>query len=275
MAAPIGIFDSGIGGLSVAREIHAALPHEPLLYFADSAYVPYGDRTDDEVRARTLACARWLQAQGVKVLVVACNTASGAALELLRERLTIPVVGLEPAVKPAVAASRNGRVGVMATTGTLRSARYARLVETYANGAQVIPNPCPGLVDLIEDGHLDDDVLRARMSDFTAPLRDAGVDTVVLGCTHYPFVRAQIAEAMGPGVQVLDSGPAIARQTARVLEQLGALEAEGPGDLRVLTTGDADEVSAVVARLWGAPLPVEHVDVVHEPVSPATAAVPA
>ena len=127
-SAPVGIFDSGIGGLSVAREIRRELPSEHLLYLADSAWVPYGDRTVDEVRARTLAAGRWLQERGAKVLVVACNTASGAALELLREHLAIPVVGLEPAVKPAVATSRNGRVGVMATVGTLRSDRYARLV---------------------------------------------------------------------------------------------------------------------------------------------------
>jgi len=264
--APIGIFDSGIGGLSVAREIRRELPSEHLLYLADSAYVPYGDRTVDEVRARTLAAGRYLEERGAKVLVVACNTASGAALELLREQLSIPVVGLEPAVKPAVAGSRNGRVGVMATVGTLRSDRYARLVEAYANGSQVIAQPCPGLADLIEDGHLDDDALRASLAEFAAPLRAAGVDTVVLGCTHYPFVRAQIEAALGPGVRLLDSGPAIARQTARVLRAAGALEPGGSGSLRLLTTGDAAEVAAVAARIWGEPLPVEHLDVVHAPI---------
>jgi glutamate racemase len=258
--APVGIFDSGIGGLSVAREIRRELPAEHLLYLADSAYVPYGDRSVDEVRARTLAAGRYLQGRGAKVLVVACNTASGAALELLRERLTIPVVGLEPAVKPAVAGSRNGRVGVMATVGTLRSERYARLVEAYANGSQVIAQPCPGLADLIEDGHLDDDELRARLVEFAAPLREAGVDTVVLGCTHYPFVRAQIEAALGPGVRLLDSGPAIARQTARVLREQGVLEAAGAGSLHLLTTGDAEEVGAVAARIWGGELPVDHLD---------------
>ena len=274
MAAPVGIFDSGIGGLSVAREIRRALPHEELLYLADSAYVPYGDRGDDEVRARTLAAGRWLQERGAKVLVVACNTASGAALELLRERLAIPVIGLEPAVKPAVAQSKSGRVGVMATVGTLRSARYARLIDNYANGSQVVSQPCPGLADLIEDGHLDDDVVRARMAEYTAPLTEAGVDVVVLGCTHYPFVREQIAAALGPGVQILDSGPAIARRTASVLREAGALAAEGPGSLRLLTTGDAGEVAAVAARIWGGPLPVEHVDIVHAPLHP-TPPVPA
>jgi len=264
--APVGIFDSGIGGLSVAREIRRELPSEHLLYLADSAWVPYGDRGVDEVRARTLAGGRYLQERGAKVLVVACNTASGAALELLRERLAIPVVGLEPAVKPAVAASRNGRVGVMATVGTLRSDRYARLVEAYANGSRVVAQPCPGLADLIEDGHLDDDELRARLAEFAEPLREAGVDTVVLGCTHYPFVRAHIEAALGPGVRLLDSGPAIARQTARVLRERGALQGEGPGSLRLLTTGDAAEVAAVAARIWGAPLPVERLELVHEPV---------
>ena len=264
---PIGIFDSGIGGLSVAREIRAALPAEHLLYLSDSLFVPYGDRGVDEVRARTLTGGRKLEALGAKVLVVACNTASGAALELLRERLSIPVVGLEPAVKPAVASSRNGRVGVMATVGTLRSERYARLVENHANGSTVIPQPCPGLADAIEDGHLDDEALHALLPAFTEPLKAAGVDTVVLGCTHYPFVRAQIAAALGPEVQLVDSGPAIARQTARVLLEGGALEPEGgAGSLRLLTTGDPDEVGAVAARIWGEKLPIEHVDLLPEAV---------
>jgi glutamate racemase len=258
---PIGIFDSGIGGLSVAREIHRALPAEQLLYLADSAYVPYGDRAVEEVRARTLGAARQLIAAGAKLLVVACNTASGAALELLRERLDIPVVGLEPAVKPAVAGSRNGRVGVMATVGTLRSERFARLLEAHANGATVLAQPCPGLADLIEDGHLDDDELRACLHQHLAPLREAGVDTVVLGCTHYPFVLEQIAAELGPGVRIVDSAPAIARQTARVLGERGALAAEGTGALRILTTGDPAEVGAVAARIWGSPLPVAQVSI--------------
>lgn len=270
---PVGIFDSGIGGLSVAREIRRSLPHEHLLYVADSAYVPYGDRTDDEVRARTLAGGRYLERRGAKLLVVACNTASGAALELLRERLSIPVVGLEPAVKPAVAQSRNGRVGVMATAGTLRSDRYARLVQAYGNGAQVLAQPCVGLADAIEDGHLDDDVLRALLPGYIGPLKAAGVDTVVLGCTHYPFVREQIAAALGPDVRIVESGPAIARRTAQVLNGLGALETEGAGSLRILTTGDPAEVAAVAARIWGEPLPVERLDFTVDPLEiPADAA---
>jgi glutamate racemase len=260
-ARPVGVFDSGIGGLSVAREIRHALPAEHLVYFADTAWCPYGDRTVSEVRARTLAAARWLVEQGAKVLVVACNTASGAALELLREELSIPVVGLEPAVKPAVAATLAGRVGVMATTGTVRSERFRRLVENYANGTQVIAQPCPGLADMMEDGLLEGDALAERLDELTQPLRQAGVDIVVLGCTHYVFVRDAIARALGPEVQILDSGPAIARQTRRVLEERGMLAADGEGSIRFVTTGDPREVGPVIERLWGGPLAAEHVEV--------------
>lgn len=264
MTAPVGVFDSGVGGLSVAREIRRALPAEHLLYVADTAYVPYGDRTDDEVRARTLAIGEWIQAQGAKVLVVACNTASGAALEALRERLTLPVIGLEPALKPAVRETKVGRVGVMATRGTIRSARFQRLVDNYADGVQVVRDPCPGLADLVEDGMLGGPELAERMESYVAPLREAGVDTVVLGCTHYVFVRDAIQRALGPGVRLLDSGEAIARRTRQILSEAGALQAEGPGSLRLLTTGDPDEVAPVAARLWGEPVGVEQLEVHHE-----------
>ena len=260
MTAPVGVFDSGVGGLSVAREIRRALPAEHLLYVADTAYVPYGDRGDDEVRARTLAIGEWIAAQGAKVLVVACNTATGAALELLRERLSIPVIGLEPALKPAVRESAAGRVGVMATSGTIRSARFQRLVDNYANGAQVVRNPCPGLADLVEDGMLGGPELAERMESFVAPLREAGVDTVVLGCTHYVFVRDAIQQAL-PGVRLLDSGEAIARRTRQILAEADALQADGPGALRLLTTGDPAEVAPVAHRLWGGPVEVEHLEV--------------
>ncbi|MDB4947638.1 MAG: glutamate racemase [Gemmatimonadetes bacterium] len=261
IARPAAVFDSGVGGLSVAREIRHALPSEHLLYFADTAFCPYGDRTLHEVRARTLSAARHLESRGAKALVVACNTASGAALELLRETLSIPVIGLEPALKPAVAASRNGRVGVMATSGTVRSDRFRRLVENYAGDRHVVAQPCPGLADMVEDGLLEGDALAARLDELTEPLRAAGVDTVVLGCTHYVFVRDAIARALGPGVELVDSGPAIARQTRRVLAERGMLEEAGEGSIRFLTTGDPRDVGPVMERLWGAPLVAEHVDV--------------
>jgi glutamate racemase len=261
VTAPVGIFDSGVGGLSVAREIRRALPAEPVLYVADTAYLPYGDRTDEEVRARTLAIGGWIQAQGAKVLVVACNTASGAALEALRERLTIPVIGLEPALKPAVRETKVGRVGVMATRGTIRSARFQRLVDNYADGVQVVRDPCPGLADLVEGGLPDGPELAERMEAYVAPLREAGVDTVVLGCTHYVFVREAIQRALGPGVRLLDSGEAIARRTRQILAEGGALHGAGAGSFRFLTTGDPAEVAASVERLWGERVAVEHLEV--------------
>lgn len=261
MTAPVGVFDSGVGGLSVAREIRRALPAEHLLYVADTAYVPYGDRTEAEVRARTLAIGAWIQAQGAKVLVVACNTASGAALEVLRERLSIPVIGLEPALKPAVRETRVGRVGVMATSGTIGSARFQRLVDNYAGGVQVVRDPCPGLADMVEDGMLSGPELDARLADYVAPLRAAGVDTVVLGCTHYVFVRDAIQQALGPDVRLLDSSEAIARRTRQILAESAALERAGRGTVRIVTTGDPADASTVVQRLWGEPVDVERAEI--------------
>lgn len=261
MTAPIGIFDSGVGGLSVAREIRRALPAEHLVYVADTAYVPYGDRPEDEVRCRSLAIGEWIQAQGAKVFVVACNTASGAALEALRARLRIPVIGLEPALKPAVRMTENGRVGVMATTRTIGSARFQRLVDAYAGGVQVVRQPCPGLADLVEDGVLAGEALDRRLDALATPLREAGVDTVVLGCTHYVYVRDSIQRALGPGVRLLDSGEAIARRTRQILDQEGRLEPGGPGSFRFFTTGDPADAAPVVHRLWDEPVEPEHLDV--------------
>ena len=256
---PVGIFDSGVGGLSVAREIRRALPRERLLYVADTAHCPYGDRPAEEVRGRALVIGRWLEEQGAKVVVVACNTASGAALEQLREQLRIPVIGLEPAVKTAVGLTRSGRVGVMATSGTLRSERFARLLQNHARDVTVVAQACPGLADLIEDGHLDGPVFGAALDRHVAPLRAADVDTVVLGCTHYPFATDAIAQALGPQVTLVDCAPAIARRVRQILGD--AVNGGGDGGLEVLTTGEPPEVRAVVARLWGSDVPVGHLDV--------------
>lgn len=256
MKRPVGIFDSGIGGLSVAAEIRRALPGEDLIYIADTAHVPYGDKPLDDVRARSLAIGRHLQGAGAKLLVVACNTASGAALERLREVLSIPVVGLEPAVKTGVALTQNRKIGVMATSGTLKSDRFARLVRTYARGVEVVAQPCPGLADLIEEGHLEDQTLFTRLEELTEPLKRAGVDTVVLGCTHYPFVARPLARVLGPKVELVDSAPAIARRTDQLLKDAGLRATSGAGSFRLLTTGDPRKVAPVVSRLWGAPVEV-------------------
>jgi glutamate racemase len=259
MARPIGIFDSGVGGLSVAREIRRTLPGEDLLYVADTAYCPYGDRPLAEVRGRALAIGPFLERSGAKLVVVACNTASGAALEDLRQAVGVPVVGLEPPVKTGAGLTRNHKVGVMATAGTLASARFARLVRDHARGIEVIALACPGLADLIEEGHLDDGVLRRRLEALTEPLRRAEADTVVLGCTHYAFVSAPLAGVLGPAVQIVDSAPAIARRTESLLREGGRDGRGAGGAFSLLTTGDPRRVAPVVARLWGAPVAVDAV----------------
>lgn len=257
-SAPIGLFDSGVGGLSVAAEIRRTLPAESLLYVADTAWCPYGDRPLEDVRARALAVGRELERAGAKLVVVACNTASGAALEALRETLSVPIVGLEPAVKTAVAKTRNGRIGVMATSGTLRSERFARLVRTHASDVTVVAQACPGLADLVEQGHLDDDVLDGRLHTLVASLVSASVDTVVLGCTHYAFVQGPIARALGGAVEIVDSAPAIARRAAHLLKEGGLLAGPGdPGSFRLLTTAEPARVRPVVDRLVTEPVTVD------------------
>jgi glutamate racemase len=258
---PVGIFDSGVGGLSVAAEIRRALPAEDLLYVADTAYAPYGDRPLEQVRERALAIGHYLENAGAKLLVAACNTATAAALERLREVLTIPVVGLEPAVKTGVALTQNRKVGVMATAGTLKSERFARLVRSHARGVEIVAQPCPGLADLIEAGHLEDEELRACLEELTQPLRRVGVDTVVLGCTHYPFVAGALARILGPRVELVDSAPAIARRTDQLLKDAGQRAPAGPATFRLLTTGNAEKVGTVVRRLWTEPVEVSGVTI--------------
>lgn len=257
--APVGVFDSGLGGLSVAREIRAMLPSEHLLYFADSANCPYGGRPLDEIGALTLAAARELIRRGVKLMVVACNTASGAALETLRSTVSIPIVGLEPAVKPAAAFSHSGRIGVMATAATLKTERFERLTRNFARDVSVVTQPCPGLVELVEAGEVGGERVRAVLEPLVEPLRRAGVDTVVLGCTHYPFLRSEISEMLGADVLVLDSGGAVARQVERVLRDRGALARGGQGSVRLVTTGNPEVVGRVASNLWGDALRVEQV----------------
>ncbi|CAN5799348.1 glutamate racemase [soil metagenome] len=259
-AAPIGIFDSGMGGLSVAREIRALLPAESLLYLADTAYCPYGGRPLEEIRARTLAVGQFLVDRGAKALIVACNSASGAALEALRAHAPVPVIGMEPAVKPAAECTRNGRVGVMATAATLHADRFDRLMENFARHVQVVAQACPGLVELVERGEVTGEEAARALQPILEPLRSASVDTVVLGCTHFPFLKSAIAEVLGPDVVLIDSGAAVARQTKRILLDGGVLRESGAGEIRIFTTGDEKTVALVAARLWGEPVPVERAE---------------
>lgn len=201
------------------RELRKHLPQATLLYVADSGNAPYGEKSEAFITERSLAIAHFLLSQGAQMLVVACNTATATSVRALRERWPhLPIVGIEPGVKPAVAASRTRKVGVLATPGTLSSARFAQLIKQHAGDAQILPMPCPGLAKAIETGALDSPALQEMVQAFCAPLKAAGVDAVVLGCTHYPFVASLIAQAMGEGVQLIDTSDAVARQTARLAQ---------------------------------------------------------
>jgi len=253
----IGIFDSGLGGLTVTRAIRNRLPTADLIYLADSAYCPYGPRPAAEVRSRALACGRWLVEQGAQIVVVACNTATAAAIELLRSELPVAVVGMEPGVKPAVAASRRGKVAVMATSGTLASDRFRALVNAYAADVEVYTLACPDLVTQVENGALDDDQTRALIADYLATIPDA--DVIVLGCTHFPPLTPLISACAGPKVTIIDTGPAVAAQTARVAERIGL--SDGSGTLRCYTTGDPQQIAPALANVWGEALPLTRVNI--------------
>lgn len=251
--AQIGIFDSGVGGLSVLRAVRQALPQEALIYLADQAHVPYGPRPVEQVRAFAEGITRYLQSQGVKLIVVACNTASAAALHSLRQTLPeLPFVGMEPAVKPAAEHTQTGVVGVLATPATFQGALYASVVERFASGVTVLQDTCPGLVMEIEAGHLDTPEVRAILEKALHPMLAQGIDTVVLGCTHFPFVIPLIEDIVGPGVRVIDPAPAIARQVARLLEVNNlTTTADQQGSVRYLTSGDPDQLAALLPRLLG------------------------
>ena len=261
--APVGVFDSGVGGLSVLREIRRELPGVRTLYVADQAHVPYGPRPLDEVRAFSEGIVRYLLARGARVVVVACNAASAGALYHLREVFPrVPFVGMEPAVKPAAESTRSGKVGVLATPATFQGALFASVVERFANGVELFTHTCPGLVARIEAGDLDGAAPRAILEGALRPMLEEGIDTVVLGCTHYPFVIPHIERIVGPGVRVIDPAPAVARQAGRVLAEAapdaasGARSATAP---RVVTSGDPARLAELLPRLLGERVPVSRV----------------
>ena len=264
--APVGIFDSGVGGLSVLRHIRAQLPHEHLIYVADSGFAPYGDKPEGVVAERSLTIARFLIARGAKALVVACNTATVAAVKLLRARFPeMPIVGVEPGLKPAAAATRNGKVGVLATERTLAGAKFLKLRDQIAeaSGAQFLLQPCQGLADQIEFGELDSSSTAAMLERYIAPLLAQGVDTLVLGCTHYPLVQASIEQVIAScgarDVALIDTGDAVARQLGRLLEAAGLLrrfDGQAPARLAAYTSASATALSAAFNSLVGIDPPV-------------------
>lgn len=229
-AAPIGIFDSGVGGLSVLRALQAQLPHERFLYYADTAHCPYGERDVATIRARAEAISAELISAGAKLIVVACNTATIAAIAHLRARFELPFVGMEPGVKPAVMASRSGHVGVLATTRSLAGERFQALVDAHARGVTVHTRACSGWVERVEAGDLHSPACMAMLRGDVQPLIEARCDVLVLGCTHFPFLAPALRDLVGPDIHLLDTGPAVARQAARVLGDAAALNpASGPG----------------------------------------------
>ena len=249
----VGVFDSGVGGLSVWREIVALLPGEDTIYFADQAHCPYGARSLQEVQALAEAIVRFLLGQGAKLIVVACNTASAAALYHLRGRFDVPIVGMEPAVKPAAQRTASGKVGVMATPATFEGEPFARLMQRFARDVAVIQRVCPGLVERIEAGQLDGPEVESLLQSCLRPLVDEGIDVLVLGCTHYPFLRSAIERVVGPGVEVIDPAPAVARQVRRVLARRGLLNPRpGQQGRHILyTSGAVQPFADIVERLVG------------------------
>ncbi|SEN54888.1 glutamate racemase [Duganella sp. CF517] len=268
--SPIGVFDSGVGGLSVLRHIRAQLPHEHLMYFADSGHAPYGDKSEQFVVDRALAVTAFLLEHGAKALVVACNTATVAAIKAVRARYPeLPVVGVEPGLKPAVAATRNGKVGVLATARTLKGEKFLQLREqiSAANNTEFLLQPAVGLVDLIEQGDLEAPAIGAMLERYVAPLLDQGADTLVLGCTHYPFIKTGIERVLRDharsDVTLIDTGDAVARQLVRLLEAAALLRtaAGGAPTLRGYTTADVGALAPAFDKLLGLRPPVEKVDV--------------
>ncbi len=247
---PIGVFDSGFGGLSVLRAIRSVLPSEDLIYCADHAWLPWGERDVEFVRERARVLVSALVGAGAKAVVVACNTATAAAADSLRNEFDLPVIAMEPAVKPAAAATRGGIVGVLGTGGTLASARFSALLDRYGGGLEVLTRPAPELVEAVETA--DPDQRRERIADAVGPLIDRGADVIVLGCTHFPFLRAEIEALVGPDIAVIDTGAAVARELARRLDAggLGA-PATHPGRERFWTTGNPQTLEPALRRLWG------------------------
>ncbi|MDQ3327795.1 MAG: glutamate racemase [Chloroflexota bacterium] len=257
--APVGVFDSGLGGLSVLREIQRLLPAEHVLYYGDSGHCPYGGRPPEYILGRSTAVTNFLVERGAKIIVVACNTATSVCIPELRARFSIPIVAMAPAVKPAAAATRSGKIGVLATPRTVTGESLAALIREHARDTEVYPMPAPGLVELVEAGKLSGPEVEDALRPLLGPLLEKGVDTIVLGCTHYPFLRDAICDLAGPGLAIIDSGEAVARRTRDVLTRQGLLRpGSGQGRLELFTSGTAEHVGQVASRLLGEKVTVAH-----------------
>jgi glutamate racemase len=250
---PIGVFDSGVGGLSVLLEIRQELPCEDLLYVADSGHAPYGDKSTRLIEARAVAIVEFLLGQRAKAIVVACNTATGVAIKMLRERFPLPIVAMEPAVKPAVSLTKSGVIGVLATSRTIASDNFAKLHDRFGNGVKILMQACPGLVEQVEAGDLSGDKTRALIEQYVMPLLAQNTDAIVLGCTHYPFLAPLIREVAGPTIAIIDPSAAIARELRRRLSSNDLLSIEKrAGTEQFWTSATTDASQPIIAQLWQA-----------------------
>ena len=251
--AVIGIFDSGSGGLSVLKEIRKVLPSAHYIYYADNAHCPYGEKSEEYIRERARTITRLLLDKGAETVVVACNTATGAAIATLRAEFDIPFVGMEPAVKPAALGTKSGVIGVLATAGTLKASKYLNTKGLYQHDVRIEEHVGEGFVQLVESLRLDGPDVERVVRASVQPLLDAGADTIVLGCTHYPFLRPVIERIAGPGVRVIDPAPAVARQVLKVLSSCrpsACSAGEGsPGTVELLSSGDPSTLRALSATL--------------------------
>lgn len=253
---PVGVFDSGVGGLSILEKIHQLLPNESLLYLADSANAPYGPKGDDYIISRSCEIADFFLEQPVKAIVVACNTATASAVSILRETYSIPIVGMEPAIKPAAERSRSGIIGVLATEGTLASDKFVDLKSQFDGQVEIINMPCPGLVDHIEQLKPDHAAIISLLEKYIQPLKDKGVDTLVLGCTHYTLIMEQIREVAGLDITIVDTDDAVARRLASVLKE-NTLLGDTAGSLRFYSSGDVEKQQQLLSRCWGKNIKIE------------------
>ncbi|MBL0172342.1 MAG: glutamate racemase [Gemmatimonadaceae bacterium] len=260
--APIGVFDSGLGGLTVVRALRARLPHESLIYVGDTARVPYGPKSPDTVRQYATQIAQWLSGEGVKAIVVACNTATAHALTHLQSVMTVPVIGVvAPGARAAVSATRGGPIGVIGTTGTINSGAYEQAIRAIAPAMVVVGRACPLFVPLVEEGWMDHPATRLIVREYLAPLADSHIDTLVLGCTHYPLLAPVIAEAVGPGVRLIDSAEETALEIHRVLASARLLNrAPAEPQVRFVASDAADRFLALGRRFLDDTMAhVEHV----------------
>ncbi len=249
---PIGIFDSGIGGLTVLTHLRTLLPNEEIYYIADRAYLPYGNKSDEFIYSRAQEITDFLLSQSVKAIVVACNTATAAAIHSLRQKYDLPIIGMEPGVKPAIQASRNGNIGVLATEGTLGSDKFKDLIQRHANGSELFIKPCHGWVEHIEAGDLSERATLQLIEATLSPLFEKDIDTLVLGCTHYPFLTPQIRQLTGDEIKIIDTGEAVAAQLKRKLEENDLLTSSmNQGGERFWSSGPLNEMRELLTRLWG------------------------